>query len=182
MKEVCGITLGQNGNSREVVEAYYDFLCGSEPLNQVPYYLLLMRKAELLDKQHTYKSRAELAADWLNLPETTIVQYQLMPRRPKKWCDSWGIFPEDTGGLLIVWITIPGSNANIGDASTYKKVMLAFSNTPNSVLNLRPPLRNLFWYKCVSKNPSRDCCNRAAGSGVHVLTGNLAENCEFISQ
>ena len=45
LESLCGIKLGQNPDkTNEVLEAYYDFLCGSEPLNQIPYYLLLLRK------------------------------------------------------------------------------------------------------------------------------------------
>ena len=76
-----------------------------------------------------------------------------------------------------VWMQIPSSNKNLTAKDSMKKVMLAFSNTPNSKLNLQGPLKHLFWWNCVAPNASKDVCIRPAGAGVHPLVAHMLLTC-----
>ena len=80
--------------------------------------------------------------------------------------------------VLVVWLRIPSSNKNIANTASDKRFCLLFANEANSVLNLKPALKSIFWYRCVAGgNQSKDLCDRAAGTGIHPISGYMVITC-----
>ena len=89
-----GFNVRQCQPGQEFNEAFQDLEQGCYAVKAVPHYSLLVKKMELLEKQHNMTAQ-EYEAALKEKPSDVIVLVRKMDRAPSQWDESiWGPFPE----------------------------------------------------------------------------------------
>ena len=162
-----GFHVRQCTPGQETDEAFQDLEQGYYTIKAVPHYSLLVKKMELLDKQHTM-TLDEYEAALKEKPSEVEVLVRKMDQAPDCYDpDIWGPFPEF---LWVLCMKIPSQNQKVDAYDSYKTVFLCLSPTPNTKLGLKAPLSQLWMWKCGTRKKGNCNCSRLLGSGPHVVT------------
>ena len=139
-----------------------------KPNNAGKYHVLAKRK-ELNQNLQEFESHADFVAALKANPKPQNLRLWVrhLTQRPDDWnFDLFGTFPEQ--GLLAVYARLPSSNKTMSNPQNDKHVCIFFANEPNSKLQLKLEVNQIFGWYCRTK--SADTCNRYMSTGCHVMS------------
>ena len=174
-----GFNLKQCTPGIETVEAFQDLEEGSFSIKQVPHYSLLVKKMELLTKRkQAGMSMEEYEKALQEKPSDIEVLVRKMDKPPLDYDESiWGPFPPF---LYVLCLQFPSQNQKVEAEASWNTCFLFLSNTPNTKLDLKPPLDQLWMWYCGTRKAAKCSCSRLNGSGMYLINQINFSRCIFL--
>ena len=164
-----GFPLRKLKKEQASLDALTDLELGQFLLHQVPGFSLLIRKMELVETWKDQQSSREYKELLKQKPSEAIIMVQKMTERPVDYNeDLFGEWPID--GVICLALRVPSQNQRPNNKKYYKTAWLFLSESANTKLQLKAPLKQLFSWKCTNRMNRIDLCDRMAGMGTHTFT------------
>ena len=164
-----GFPLRKLKKEQESLDALADLELGQFLLHQVPGFSLLIRKMELVDTWKDRQSSREYKELLKQKPSEAVIMVRKMTERPADYNEElYGEWP--SSGVICMALRVPSQNQRPNNDKYYKTAWLFLSEEPNTKLQLKTPLKQLFSWKCTNKMKRIDLCDRMAGMGTHTFT------------